>query len=93
MFLINDSDKILTTSFDKTARLWNINFEKQEVIYWGHGAEVVDVKFSLYEDIIATASLDGTAKIYQVVTGNFMRKYFWWMRRTRQTFSLFKSNF
>lgn len=62
-------DKILTTSFDKTARLWNIHFEKQEVVYWGHGAEVVDAKFSLLEDIIATASLDSTARIYQAATG------------------------
>lgn len=63
------SNKILTGSFDKSARLWNVIDGNPEKIYWGHTAEVVDVQFSPDEFTLATASLDNTAKIFQTATG------------------------
>lgn len=62
-------NKILTGSFDKTARLWDVEYGKEEQIYWGHSGEVVDVKLSPDELSLATASLDYTAKIFQTATG------------------------
>lgn len=63
------SDKVLTGSFDKSARLWNVADGSQEKIYWGHAAEVVDVQFAPDELTVASASLDGTAKVFQMATG------------------------
>lgn len=66
------SDKVLTGSFDKSARLWNVVDGSQEKIYWGHTAEIVDVQFAPDEFTVATASLDGTAKVFQIATGSFI---------------------
>lgn len=70
------SDKILTGSFDKSARLWNIVDGNEEKIYWGHTAEIVDVQFSPNDVTVATASLDGTAKVFQMVTGAIKKIFF-----------------
>lgn len=73
VFLLLFREKVLTGSFDKSARLWSSADGSQEKIYWGHVAEIVDVQFSPDELILATASLDGTAKIFQTATGRLKK--------------------
>lgn len=67
-----DRDRILTGSFDKTAKLWDarINSDECLVSFWGHDAEVVVVKFSPTQSCrIATGSMDTTAKIFNIISG------------------------
>jgi WD40 repeat protein len=63
------SDKILTGSFDKTARLWSAETGECYNTLWGHTAEVVTVQFNPERLLVGTSSLDSTAKLYHIATG------------------------
>lgn len=64
-----DGTKLLSSSYDKTARLWDLNSGKQLRRFWGHNWWVWDANFSTDERRIVTASQDGTAIIWSVETG------------------------
>jgi len=61
--------KLLTTSYDNTARLWNVTSGKQERRFLGHNWWVWDAQFSPDEKKIVTASQDGTAIVWDIQTG------------------------
>lgn len=63
------SNKIVTGSFDKSARIWDAESGECEAILWGHRGEVVAVQFSPKGDFAASASMDHTAKLFDVNTG------------------------
>jgi WD40 repeat protein len=65
------SDKILTGSFDKTARLWSAETGECYNTLWGHTAEVVTVQFNPHSLLVGTSSMDSTAKLYHIATGKF----------------------
>lgn len=65
------SDKILTGSFDKTARLWSAETGECYNILWGHTAEVVTVQFNPHSLLVGTSSMDSTARLYHIATGWF----------------------
>jgi dynein assembly factor with WDR repeat domains 1 len=63
------SDKILTGSFDKTARLWSAETGECHNTLWGHTAEVVTVQFNPQNLLVGTGSMDLTARLYHIATG------------------------
>lgn len=65
------SDKILTGSFDKTARLWSAETGECYNTLWGHTAEVVTVQFNPHSLLVGTSSMDSTARLYHIATGQF----------------------
>ncbi|QDT97379.1 protein kinase domain-containing protein [Gimesia aquarii] len=65
----NDGTRLLSSSYDKTARLWEVESGKQLQRFWGHNWWVWDANFSTDERRIVTASQDGTAIIWSVETG------------------------
>ncbi|CAM9963727.1 unnamed protein product, partial [Discosporangium mesarthrocarpum] len=56
--------KLLTTSYDNTARLWNVATGEQDRRFLGHNWWVWDAQFSPDEKKIVTASQDGTAIVW-----------------------------
>ncbi len=64
-----DGTRLLTSSYDKTARLWELETGKQLRRFWGHNWWVWDANFSTDERRVVTASQDGTAVIWSVETG------------------------
>ncbi len=64
-----DGKRLLTSSYDKTARLWDVKTGDQLNRYWGHNWWVWDANFSTDEQRIVTASQDGTAVIWNTETG------------------------
>ncbi|WP_339675709.1 protein kinase, partial [uncultured Gimesia sp.] len=63
-----DGKRLLTSSYDKTARLWDVKSGDQLNRYWGHNWWVWDANFSTDEKRIVTASQDGTAIIWNTET-------------------------
>mgnify|MGYP002629194182 CR=1 FL=1 len=66
---LEGGQKLLTTSYDNTARLWNVATGTQERRFLGHNWWVWDAQFSPDEKKIVTASQDGTAIVWDVQTG------------------------
>lgn len=65
------SDKIVTSSFDKTARVWNAHTGACIQTFYGHKAEVVGAEFNpVNSGVIATASMDNTSRVFHVETGD-----------------------
>jgi dynein assembly factor with WDR repeat domains 1 len=65
----SSSDRVITGSFDKSARVWDPASGECVAKLWGHRAEVVAAQFSSKADLAATGSMDHTAKLYDVRTG------------------------
>ncbi len=63
-----DGSKLLTGSYDNSARLWDVGTGKQLKSFVGHTWWVWDAKLSPKEDKIVTASQDGTAIVWEVAT-------------------------
>jgi dynein assembly factor with WDR repeat domains 1 len=65
-------DRIVTGSFDKTAKLWDATTGKLIETFVGHAQEVVSVACTTgdgkEELVVATGSMDGTARIWVVGT-------------------------
>ena len=68
----SDNDRILTASYDGTARLWD--GQTGTLIYplEGHGGQVYTAVFSGDGDRILTASSDGTARLWNARTGTLI---------------------
>lgn len=61
--------QVITASIDRTCKLWDLrNTSKSMVTFIGHSDEILDVTFNLTGTKIASASSDGTAKIYDAKT-------------------------
>jgi len=65
----NGGQKLLTTSYDNSARLWNVATGIQERRFLGHNWWVWDAQFSPDEKKVVTASQDGTAIVWDSQTG------------------------
>lgn len=59
-----DNRFLVSSSEDKTARLWSLDSYSALVSYKGHNAPVWDVKFSPFGHYFATASHDQTARLW-----------------------------
>lgn len=63
------SDRIITSSFDKSVKIWHVANGACCNTYFGHSAEVIAAEFNPHNfDTIATASMDKTSKIFHVET-------------------------
>ncbi len=64
-----DGKQLLTSSYDKTARLWDVASGRQLQIFRGHTWWVWSAAFSPDGNRIVTASQDGRAIVWRVATG------------------------
>ncbi len=64
-----DGMRVITTSGDGTARIWDAVSGAEVVVMRGHEAEVVSAAFSPDGKWVVTASSDGTARIWDAVSG------------------------
>lgn len=80
-------DKIVTGSFDKTAKIWCSQTGHCTTTMRGHNAEVVVAKFSPIYTKIATGSLDMTSRIFDITTGIYIKSENYYLT------SLFNMNF
>ncbi len=64
-----NGDRLLTSSYDKTARLWNVETGDEIRRYLGHNWWVWSAAFSPDETRIVTTSQDGTAIVWNTATG------------------------
>jgi WD40 repeat protein len=65
-----DGTRILTASFDRTARIWDVRTGKELSVLRGHDDVVVRAAFNADGTRIITASADKTARIWDVRTGH-----------------------
>lgn len=73
LFCYRSRDKIVTGSFDKTASVWCSRTGHCLLTFWGHDGEVVVAKFSPTGNKVATGSLDGTSRIFNLTTGKIIK--------------------
>jgi glycosyltransferase involved in cell wall biosynthesis len=62
-------DKIVTGSFDRTAKIWDANTGQRYHTLKGHKMEIVCLGFDPHGMLVATGSMDHTAKLWDVETG------------------------
>ena len=68
-FIFLNSDKIVTGSFDKKAKIWDANTGQCYHTLKGHKMEIVCLSFDPHGMLVATGSMDNTAKLWDVETG------------------------
>jgi len=61
--------KVVTASWDGTARIWDLESGRQLSTLRGHSGPLLGVAVSPDGALVATASLDGTAKLWDLATG------------------------
>lgn len=59
---------LLSGSFDKTCRIWDVDNQKARGVYRGHEGEVVAVTFSRAGDSFGSCSMDCTAIVWEIET-------------------------
>jgi WD40 repeat protein len=64
-----DGSRIVTASYDETARIWDTATRKEIMVLRGHGSVVSSAAFSPDGSRIVTASWDKTARIWDAATG------------------------
>lgn len=65
-----DGKRLLTTSFDNTARIWDVATGQQLQVLAGHSWWVWDAAFSPDESQVVTVSQDGTAIVWNLADGS-----------------------
>ncbi len=72
-----DGSRLVTSSSDKTARLWDAATGRQIVVLEGHTSGVLDAAFSADGGTIATVSDDRTVKLWNASTGQEVATLDW----------------
>ncbi|RNA10522.1 WD repeat-containing 13 [Brachionus plicatilis] len=74
-FANNDRSLLASCSSDGTLAICQVIPAPATMIYKleGHKAEIMDMQWSTTNDLIVTASLDGTSRVWQVTKGKCMR--------------------
>jgi WD40 repeat protein len=67
-----DGTKVVTASYDKTAKIWEATTGRLLANFVGHTSEVNSAVFSPDGSKLITASWDATAKIWETVTGHLL---------------------
>ena len=62
-------DRIVTSSFDKTARIWDVRDGSEIAVLKGHQGAVERAMFSPDGSRVVTAARDGTARIWNAASG------------------------
>ena len=63
------AQRIVTASFDRTARVWETNSGQELAVLRGHGDAVVHAEFSHDGTLVVTASHDRTARVWETDSG------------------------
>jgi WD40 repeat protein/serine/threonine protein kinase/tetratricopeptide (TPR) repeat protein len=67
-----DGERLVSTSADQTARVWDVKTGRQRVCFRGHRQEVMQARFSPDGRSIATTSVDETVKVWDAETGDVL---------------------
>ena len=67
-----DSQKLISGSFDKTARIWDVNSGETLQVLMGHSKAIYAVAFSRDGQRVATGSDDFALKLWQVSSGRLI---------------------
>ena len=70
-----DGSRIVTASFDKTARLWDAGTGAALATLSGHTDRVLRAIFAFDDSRIITASADNTARLWDAVTGTALTTF------------------
>ena len=62
-------DRIVTSSYDKTARIWDLSSGEETAVLRGHKGPVERAEFSPDGSRVITAARDGTARIWNATSG------------------------
>ena len=62
--LNSDSTKLVSSSWDKTIRLWDVPTAKSDQLFKGHTKDVLSVAFSHDERLIFSGSMDNTLRYW-----------------------------
>ena len=62
-------DRIVTSSYDNTARIWDLSSGAETAVLRGHNGPVERAEFSPDGRRIVTAARDGTARIWNAISG------------------------
>jgi eukaryotic-like serine/threonine-protein kinase len=65
-----DGTRVVTASYDKTARIWDARTGAELVALVGHGDQVRSAAYSPDGTRIVTASIDNTARVWDALTGS-----------------------
>lgn len=63
-------DRIVTSSYDGTARIWNVSNGAEVTVLKGHQGVVEKAEFSPDGSRVVTAARDGTARVWDAASGN-----------------------
>ena len=69
-----DARRIVTASFDRTARVWDVKTGREHCVLRGHKRGVSSAAFSPDGRRIVTASEDGTVRVWEGETGRELRE-------------------
>lgn len=69
-----DGKKVVTASWDDSARVWNAETGQEIAVLQGHEADVNSARFSPDGSLIVTASDDGSARVCDTETGRLIHK-------------------
>ena len=64
-FFPNNNEWVITSSQDKSVRVWDIRTGVWQLVIWGHGMAVMGVDISGAENFLATASSDCHATLWR----------------------------
>jgi WD40 repeat protein len=68
-----DGRKLISASYDKTVKVWNLDTKEILITLRGHQDRVQVVDFLLDDSKAITGSLDRTIKVWDLMTGNIIR--------------------
>ena len=68
-----DGKRVVTASWDNTARIWDAESGKQIAVLKGHAGSVISAAFSGDGKRVVTASSDNTARIWDVIWATLVR--------------------
>jgi WD40 repeat protein/tRNA A-37 threonylcarbamoyl transferase component Bud32 len=65
-----DGRRVVTASFDDSARIWDANTGQQIILLSGHTDHLTSASFSSDNRLVVTASVDRTARVWDAQTGH-----------------------
>lgn len=68
--ITTDGKYLITASRDKTIKIWDVLTKREIRTFFGHEHTVNDV--AIYDQLIASSSADGTAGVWNMVTGELL---------------------